>query len=509
MKEKTMKQFINPVALAVSTLFLTACGTLEHKAKTTEVSDQALAQVAKARQTSQEEYDRTNAGRRERVDAMFAGEEKEVVKPEALSKPVNLVIAEATAMSRVVSILAAQSGLSIRFEADAEAAGNQLIRPNLQGTLESVLQQLAASSGLSIKFDAKSASIFKFETAVLRSKRTVGILTSQSSIGTSGQAQINSGSGGASGSNSASTSLSTSSSFDPWKDLEAAIKATISTAGKYSILPTSGVVVVTDAPANVRRIERIIETDNALATHPITIKMEVISLQDSGNDDLGVNWNAVFARVSNGNPRYNLNFSSPASLSQGTVGSFRLSIPSNSGRSISNSDALITALAETGVTTTILRREFTSLHNVPASLAKTDTTVYRARTTPGVASSSGQGEAGVEPGQISTGIKLFLTPTWTGEDNYLVTLNYDDSFLRRLRQLGEGRQQIDAPESTATQLFSIAQAKVGYTTVVNALEIDEQNYETRGLSSAITTGSAGRSKKTRFFLLLTALKGPF
>jgi type IVB pilus formation R64 PilN family outer membrane protein len=485
----------------------------ERRVSTVTAESMKRIETAKAQSDEQLEIKKAASSARERVESPYfsvdGAKPVPTARPKALDKIVEISVVEATSLSSFVSTLSDMIGLTIRLDADVgEEAGKPNLRPNFTGRAEDGIKQIAGSLGLSTRIEDGAMVIFRFETAVFRSKRTVGKFNTVSSIGVSSNAST-SGGQAASGNSNLSSSVQGDATFDPWRELGDSIKASLTPQGKVAIMQSSGTIVVTDTPLGVRRAERIIDTDNRLATHPILVKMEIVSLQDDNNNDFGVNWTDIFARISTGNSALKFAFSSPPALAQGSVGSFKVDLGGVQGQS-SNSDLLISALAETGKTSTVFRREFTSLHNIPASIARTASTSYRARVTAsGASSATGATEPGVEPGSVTTGTKLFITPTWVGNDDYVVTVTYDDSFLKALRPLGVGKQQIDAPETESTQTFNVAQIKTGYTAVLNAMEIDQDSIQSRGLTEAMTTGKSGSGKKLRFFMLLTVAQGPY
>lgn len=500
---------LSAVSIAV---VLAGCSSTSMNQKSTQVNtsqESSTARVSAFQADLQKQVEQRAAANsiREKTDSpFFSTTEKATsgIRPPALDKRVDIKVAENMSLSTVVSLLSQMSGMPIRLEADVGVeAGQEKLRPAFSGRLDDVVKQIAGSMNLSTRLEDDSMVIYRTETRVFRSKRSVGSFKTITNIGVLGASSTQGNNTGASGNSTIASSVSGESSFDPWKELAASIAAALTPAGKVNVMQANGTIVVTDTPAGINRAEKIIDIDNRLASHPILVKLEVISVQDNTADDYGVNWTYLFERARG----FNLNFVSPGALSQGSVGAFRAT---KVGGPSNNSDFLISALSDRGKTHTLLRREFQSFHNVPASIARTSSRAYRARVTPsGVASSSGATEPGVEPGSVTTGIKLFVTPTWTGNDEYTITVTYDDSFLKTLAQLGTGKQTIDAPEVDSTQSFNIAQVRTGYTAVLNTLEIDEDSYNTRGLSSSITTGQGSGGKKLRFFMLLTVVQGPF
>lgn len=378
---------------------------------------------------------------------------------------------------------------------------------NYVGTTEGLLNQLVADNRLSMKVEHGGVMLYRYDTAVLRVKRKPGSLTTATSIGVTGNTSTSSS--GTNGTSQLSATINGQSQFNPWTELVAKIKAVASPEAKIQEAAASSTIVITDVPAAVARARQVVDDDNKLATTPITVKVEVINISTNGNQNLGVNWNAVFSRLEAGNPFASVSFSGPASLATGSVGNFKINIPSGSSSQYANSDFLIEALNQVDKASTLLRRDFTTLHNVPSGFTRTNSKSYRARVTAAPASSvTGGGEPGVEPGQVTTGVRFVVTPTYLGDGLFAVELNYDDSFLRQMVALGMGKQQIDAPDVDGNQIFNVTTVKLGETSILNAFEVDTDNSGTRGFTADITNNMSGSQIKQRIYMLITVTGGP-
>jgi type IVB pilus formation R64 PilN family outer membrane protein len=306
-----------------------------------------------------------------------------------------------------------------------------------------------------------------------------------------------------------SASINGTSSYDPWTELSAKIKAVLTPEGKVQEASATSSIVVTDVPEAVALARKIVDDDNKLATTAINVKIEVINVTNDDDQNLGINWNLVFNEIENTNPLAAVTFSGPTLATSGTVGSFKVGIPSGSSSRFANSDYLIQALNKVGKAQTLLRRDFTTIHNVPSGFSRTNSKSYRAKTTAAPASSvGGSGQVGVEPGQVTTGTRFVVTPTYLGESDFAIEISYNDSFLRELVALGVGQQQIDAPDVDGNQIFSITTVKLGETSILNAFEMDTAKSANQGLTAETTSQLAANKTKSRIYMLVTVTGGP-
>lgn len=430
-----------------------------------------------------------------------------VQRPPQLNAHIEINTATALTISDLTNRITMLTGLPIVLSADVKL-GPQITKPiSYVGTVEGLLNSMTTENTLSQRIEKGGITLFRYETAVLRVKRKPGSLATSTSIGVAGSSSTSSS--GTTGSSQLSATITGESKFNPWAELVAKIRAVASPEAKIQEAPTSSSIVITAVPREVEMARKVVEDDNKLATTPITVKVEVINISTSGNQNLGVNWNAVFAELKNGNPLANVVFSTPASLATGNVGNFRINIPQGSTSRFANSDFLIEALNHVDKATTLLRRDFTTLHNVPSGFTRTNSKSYRARTTAAPASSvAGGGEPGVEPGQVTTGVRFVVTPTYLGDGQFAIELNYDDSFLRQLVALGLGKQQIDAPDVDGSQIYNVTTVQLGETSILNAFEVDTNNSGTSGFTASLTNSMSGSDIKQRIYMLITVTGGP-
>ncbi len=430
-----------------------------------------------------------------------------VLRPPQLNAHIEINTATPLTISELTHRITMLTGLPIALAADVKL-GPQITKPvSYVGTVEGLLNSMTTENSLSQKTENGGITLYRYETVVLRVKRKPGSLSTSTSIGVSGSSATSSS--GTTGSSQMSATITGESKFSPWSELVGKIRAILSPDAKVQEAPSSSSIVITAVPREVEIARKVVEDDNKLATTPITVKIEVINISTTGNQNLGVNWNAVFNAVRQGNPYANVIFSTPASLATGNVGNFKISIPSGSSSRYANSDFLIEALNQVDKATTLLRRDFTTLHNVPSGFTRTNSKSYRARTTAAPASSvAGGGEPGVEPGQVTTGVRFVVTPTYIGDGQFSIEINYDDSFLRQLVALGIGKQQIDAPDVDGNQIYNVTTVQLGETSILNAFEVDTNNAGTSGFTADLTNSMNGSNIKQRIYMLITVTGGP-
>ncbi|MDK2127198.1 hypothetical protein, partial [Parachitinimonas caeni] len=95
--------------------------------------------------------------------------------------------------------------------------------------------------------------------------------------------------------------VSSTAKLQFWSNIERTLKAMLTAAGKAEISQTTGTVSVTDTRDAVERIAEYIERENAALTRQVQVDVKVLSVQTSDNGDLGLDWTAVYQKLtSNG-----------------------------------------------------------------------------------------------------------------------------------------------------------------------------------------------------------------
>ncbi|MDT8992855.1 hypothetical protein RQP54_18420 [Curvibacter sp. APW13] len=509
-----MNLFVRTTLFALIAWGLSGCSNLEQPTKDLaarqEVTLDKIEQMRKAREAAMAADQASNASR-QKVDGAWVTNATTPVaiqrRPPAMDAKIELTGLRPYTVTMLAERITMLTGMPVSIAPDVHRLPIVPQPAGFSGSVEDLLSQFTGTNRLSTRFENGGVTVFRYETAVLRVKRKQGKITSQAQIGVSGSATAS-----ASGSSSAgdqSASISGSSSFDPWTELAAKVRAVLTQEGKVQEASATSSIIVTDVPEAVALARKIVDDDNKLATTAINVKIEVINVTNDDDQNLGINWNLVFNEIENANPLAAVTFSGPTLASTGSVGSFKIGVPSTSASRFANSDYLIQALNKVGKAQTLLRRDFTTIHNVPSGFSRTNSKSYRAKTTAAPASSvGGSGQVGVEPGQVTTGTRFIVTPTYLGDSEFAIEISYNDSFLRELVALGIGQQQIDAPDVDGNQIFSITTVKLGETSILNAFEIDSTKSANQGLTADTTSQLTSNKNKSRIYMLVTVTGGP-
>lgn len=508
-----MKINLTLAVLASVITILSGCSSLEERThEVAAAQDHMAMKVEQLRKTSN--INTTEAvGGRQKMDGAWVTNATAPMsvkrRPPAFDTNIQLTATKPLSTSEVASRITMLTGMPVTLAPDVFRGPAQApVVVGFNGSVEELLNVVCGANRLSQRLEGKGVTLYRYETAVLRVKRKPGKLTTQTQIGVSGSSSASSS--GTTSDGEMSASITGQSSFDPWAELSLKIKAVLTPEGRVQEASATSTIIVTDVPEAVELAKKIVEDDNKLATTAINVKVEIINVTNEDDQNLGINWNMVFTELENANPLAAVTFAAPGSLASGSVGNFKVAVPNGSTSRFANSDFLIQALNKVGKAQTLLRRDFTTIHNVPSGFSRTNSKSYRAKTTAAPASSTGNGtgQVGVDPGQVTTGTRFIVTPTYLGDGEFAVELAYNDSFLKELVKLGVGQQEIDAPDVDGNQMFNITTAKLGETSILNAFEVDTNKAANQGLTSGTTSQMSSGITKTRIYMLVTVTGGP-
>jgi type IVB pilus formation R64 PilN family outer membrane protein len=186
---------------------------------------------------------------------------------------------------------------------DAGSMGNTLRGVYWQGSLSGLLDNVITRLGLSWRYEQGRISIFYVNTktfpvmfmdskTAFSSKVVSGTTTSS---GTSG----GSSGGGMSGDVNTSQTTTMEMTSGLYNDLQNTIKAML-TPGTGRLFLAAGMLTVTDTPRVLDAVGHYIDDRNMELNRQVVLNVKVFSVEKRRQDQLGIDWNAVFTSGSVG-----------------------------------------------------------------------------------------------------------------------------------------------------------------------------------------------------------------
>ena len=389
------------------------------------------------------------------------------------------------------------------------------ISVSFTGSTTELLDLVSSRFGITWEYTDGAINFARYITRVYTLNIFPGSSTQSAQVGKTGST-AGIGAGGASGgttpSGGGSFSSSSTSNFDlaldAWSTIDAQIKALVSSGGKYSVSSSTGIIVVTDTKEAQSRIAKYIKKLDKLMNQQITLKVAVISADVGVNDAAGVNWTAVWNRVSQIAPNFSATFNGiplPSSLTTGGAAagvSFVAPLGGGTPGKWDGSNIMFQALAAEANASMVSNNTVMTLNKQPASVAIADQTGYAQSSTTIAGTVGVPGSTSVQVGTLTTGFILNMTPSVMDDNEIALQFSLDISTPPVLVTI----QNIQIPSFSGTQIAQRAKIKEGETLVLSGFSLKDVGNNREGMfnpSDSIGLGGNRSSHhKTRDLVIL-------
>jgi type IVB pilus formation R64 PilN family outer membrane protein len=294
---------------------------------------------------------------------------------------------------------------------------------------------------------------------------------------------------------------------DVVKNLKVAIQGALTpnNIGKFSV-SDSGVVTVTDTREVQEQVEELINAENRSVSRQVRMRMQIVDLTATTNNDLGVNWAWL---INDATSRWNVNLFSPAGLPGASTGFGQIGVIRNGDNSTTS--AFLQALATVGKVNVRKDETYPMMNNRPLSIANTENFIYPARSSS--ASSNGTGTTnttvvpGVEPGQLTTGTFLNMRSSIQPNGSVIVQFSMDASMRGATNTFVNNGVTLQYPQSTANQYQIYTTIVKGETAVLAGVQNIQQQATDKSFDGQLTPllggGVASSSTQRAVLILLT------
>jgi len=294
---------------------------------------------------------------------------------------------------------------------------------------------------------------------------------------------------------------------DVVKNLRIAIEGTLTpnSIGKYSI-SDSGVVTVTDTREVQEQVEELINAENKSVSRQVRMRMQIVDLTATTNNDMGVNWAWL---INNAASKWNVNLFSPAGLPGASTGFGQIGVIRNGDNSTTS--AFLQALATVGKVNVRKDETYPMMNNRPLSIANTENFIYPARSSSASSNNTGNNNTtvvpGVEPGQLTTGTFLNMRSSIQPNGSVIVQFSMDASMRGATNTFVNNGVTLQYPQSTANQYQIYTTIVKGETAVLAGVQNIQQQGSDRSFDGQLTPllggGVASSSTQRAVLILLT------
>jgi type IVB pilus formation R64 PilN family outer membrane protein len=513
---RNIKLILAPVALAV----LAGCAATTQVAQQTAVLSSSVDRQQAQMRDSIMNSDRNRLAMQEVNRPYLAGNTmplaREATMPAALrrsvpitalfsSSPVDLATAlqqltQAAGMSMTAtsdalmpaSAFAAKTGAGM---SPIQAPTRVIVRAN-NSPLWSVLDDVASQAGASWRPTPNGAEFYRVQTQVFELNAIPQVANTSSSLGRSG------------GANGQFDSQSRSS-FE-LKDqnviagIQKSVEAMLSTGGKMTIAPETQTLVVTDTTEALSRVASYVKVQNRTVGRRVRMLVEVIEVASKDNNDLGVDWNLVYATANRV-----LSLSSPSSLVSSQAGAFGMSRTTGS---FADTSVVIKALSEVG--RVVNRRSFplmtTSGRPVTQALRSTFNYVDQVQAVAiasSVLNTQAQAPTVIQKDE-TVGTFLTLVPTAKSDGTIFLSVSFDVTTAEPLRPftVGAGASAVTVQQKTINGTGTILEVPIrsGRTEIIGGVEVGTTQASARRLANGMPMllGGSDASSVTKSVLVI-------
>ena len=334
------------------------------------------------------------------------------------------------------------------------------------GPLRPLLDRIAAQAGLQWSYTGGRIVFSRVVTRAMPVKALPGGLDASAAFDVLGGAE-GAGGGGA--------KIDGSTQSDYWAGLPEALKPMLSAVAALQVDPRAGLVTVTDALANVERVQAYLDALNANLLRQVVLEIEVLQVSFSDEFSNGIDWAAMLGRLDAGRRLQFAASSALGPLGGGAPAALTavLGRPDDGGSTV---EGVARALQEYGRVSTAYSSVVTTTNRMPVPVGALQTRSYVQRTTaPTVNPATGLSTPGaIEPGKLTTGLGLTVLPVILDSHLVLLQTALQISELRQLRAFTSGSgplsQSVQLPETMSFSTLQRIGVPAGRTLVLAGFE---------------------------------------
>lgn len=377
----------------------------------------------------------------------------------------------------------------------------------INGTVQQALDYISGATGYhyvvqnnTLTFSDMTTKTFYINAVPGQSSFGIGQSEDQYTIGTVSASSSGSGSGGSNGSQFSTVD----GTINQWQDVHDSIASLASQDSKISITQSDSSVTVTDHWTNLEKISAWVKSYNQQLHKQISFKVQILKIQLNNQYAQGIDWSGL---VHGAHVIYNSGIGFASVLDSGLTSSLS---GDSSTLSVKNSNYLlfIQSLQQQGKVTVDQEPLITSLNNEAAEVKDLINTSYlqSIQNTVIPSGSSTASQNTLTPGNIVTGMEIYLLPHITQEGDIFLRVSASLGDLTAMQQQGsvQSGSGIQLPTIMMRAFNQNAVLKNGQTLVIAGFRTttnknsDIHHFDIPGLG-----GATGLSDNTELVLLIT------
>lgn len=347
------------------------------------------------------------------------------------------------------------------------------------GNVKGLFDHVTSKLNVSWKWDKDSVEIYKYETKMFALDALSGVNKLTANLNTNNSSSSESNSSGSSSSSSAATSgqqTEINNTINIWEEVGSAIQTVLGSNEKVSLTPSAGKVVVMATPAHMRKVETILKEYNRFYSRLVRLDIKVYQVEATDKDSYGINWNGVWENVKK---TQNLAINMGGALTNNVV-----TIGAKEAGSLTTGKAIFDALSTVGKTSVLRNNSVVTLNNqsVPLNVAREISYVQSTSVTSNDSSNATE----INPGVVTEGFSMNLTPLVNEKGEILLQYSVDSSTVEKIVNFStsDGKSAVQLPQRSVSNFLQKVSIANGESMVLTGFQ------ETKGANTDQGIGSA-------------------
>lgn len=370
------------------------------------------------------------------------------------------------------------------------------------GSLSGLLDSVSSRLGISWRYEHGRITFFYLETrtfpiAFMDSKAEFNSKVVSGTTSTAGSAGSQAGSAVAGDANtSQTTTVAIKSSL--YADLQDAIKTMLTpTSGRLFL--SSGTLTVTDTPQVLDAVGEFVKGRNRELNRQVVLNVEVLSVQKTSKDQLGIDWDAVFSSGSIG-----LSLASAFANAGDSAMSGGISIVDGK---LAGSKGFIKALSEQAKVSVVTQQSSTTTNMTPLPMQVAEQEDYVSQVTTDSTANVGTSTS-ITPATITTGFNMTLLPyIMPDSENLQLQFSMSLSDTPTRRTFTSGQSSVELLNTKLKNVNQRVNMKSGQTIILSGFQQANRTGDKQGVGTPWFFGLGGgqnsQEDNTMLVILIT------
>lgn len=393
----------------------------------------------------------------------------------------------------------------------ADSSGNFDTRVDYDftGSLTEYLNRISSRTGIQWEWNDADRELvlyrlirktFTLDTAP--SALTFSSSVSKGSSASTGSSGSGGTSGGANGTTAGTSNTTLSMSSDAWTSIVNVLNKMRTKAGVVEANPATRTITIIDTRDVVTDAEKFINIQNEILNRQVLLNIRLVTLALNRTNQMDVDLNAMLQKA-NG---WSLKSIASSALTDATAGSLTYTVLDPNSK-YKDSSVMLNLLREYGEIVNEYTQTVPIRNNRSVPVSDFSTFGYLASTSAAASSTSTGGASvpGLNPGTVTSGTTIVLTPSILSGEKLSLLLSMDRSSNPSFKTITTGSgttlQQIQLPAQSGIKVDTEVAMKNGRTLVLVGMNKDDgSNTERNG---AMSYGNALSSQKMVQVLMVT------